>query len=594
MGRYSASLFPHIQPIATEISRLRCFLTLIVDERIQEDQDNRGIEPLPNLDFKFVTANTLVGLPGTQADNQIGLFEDAVGIKELKELRDMFFNASGSEREQLKLQFVQTQNKMFQKLISENIRGHAELTTKLTTWDPFNHKTASWFDHEWMFGIKDGFDIVIANPPYIKERNNKSVFDLVNNSSFGKKYHQGKMDFWYYFLHKAVDIVKKDGIISFITSRYWLNSAGAKKLIQRVSSELSFVNFVDIGKLKVFDDVAGQHMVAVYQKSKYRDSFIYKKLENDLSDINKNTNTNNLKVERLSNQDLYSKNGDIILDSRYRNLQDCIPLGNIVEISQGVVQNPNRISRKTAQKYKLRQGEGVFVLNDSEYASIQPLTKEELLYVKDFYDEKDINKYSFFKNGREHLLYLTKANCLDITRLPNLERHLRKYIKVMQERRETKKGTIAWFQLHWPREEKYFEGEKIVIPSMFLKSNATLISETSYFGLSTNLIIEKDKNYELKYILSIINSEFGLSWFYKNGKKRGIGVDIGVEKLRTFPIKIASVIEQKPFIDRVDVILALTSSRDYKLNDEKIEKVKLIERELDSMVWKLYGVIEGK
>ena len=69
---------------------------------------------------------------------------------------------------------------------------------------------------------------------------------------------------------------------------------------------------------------------------------------------------------------------------------------------------------------------------------------------------------------------------------------------------------------------------------------------------------------------------------------------IGVEKLRTFPIKIASVIEQKPFIDRVDVILALTSSRDYKLNDEKIEKVKLIERELDSMVWKLYGVIEGK
>src|SRR6266567_2719936 len=145
-----------IQPIATEISRLRCFLTLVVDERIQEDLENRGIEPLPNLDFKFVTANS-----------QIGLFEDDAGIRELKELRDMFFNASGTERDQLKLQFVQAQNRMFQRLISEGRRGHAELTTKLTTWDPFSHKSASWFDPEWMFGIKKGFDVVIANPPYI-------------------------------------------------------------------------------------------------------------------------------------------------------------------------------------------------------------------------------------------------------------------------------------------------------------------------------------------------------------------------------------------------------------------------------------------
>ncbi len=156
-----------IQPIATEISRLRCFLTLVVDERIQEDLENRGIEPLPNLDFKFVTANSLIGLPGSQENSQIGLFEDDAGIRELKELRDMFFNASGTERDQLKLQFVQAQNRMFQRLISEHRRDHADLTTKLTTWDPFSHKSSSWFDPEWMFGVKKGFDIVIANPPYI-------------------------------------------------------------------------------------------------------------------------------------------------------------------------------------------------------------------------------------------------------------------------------------------------------------------------------------------------------------------------------------------------------------------------------------------
>jgi hypothetical protein len=96
----------------------------------------------------------------------MGLFEDDQGIKELKEVRDMFFNASGFERDQLKLQFVQTQNRMFQKLINEGLRGHADMTAKLTTWDPFSHKSADWFDPEWMFGIKDGFDVVIANPPY--------------------------------------------------------------------------------------------------------------------------------------------------------------------------------------------------------------------------------------------------------------------------------------------------------------------------------------------------------------------------------------------------------------------------------------------
>jgi len=157
-----------IQPIATEISRLRCFLTLVVEERIQEGLENRGIEPLPNLDFKFVTANSLIGLPGSQVNSQGGLFEDAAGIEELRELRDMFFNASGTERDQLKLQFVQTQNRMFQRLISEGRTSHAELTTKLSTWDPFSHKSAPWFDPEWMFGIIEGFDIVIANPPYFQ------------------------------------------------------------------------------------------------------------------------------------------------------------------------------------------------------------------------------------------------------------------------------------------------------------------------------------------------------------------------------------------------------------------------------------------
>ena len=128
------------------------------------------------------------------------------------------------------------------------------------------------------------------------------------------------------------------------------------------------------------------------------------------------------------------------------------------------------------------------------------------------------------------------------------------------------------------------------MPSMFNKPTATLISEPAYFGLSTNLMILSDKNYDLRYILSIINSKFALDWFYKNGKKRGVGIDIGVGKLRLFPIKIADKDKQKSLIEMVDKILAITKTEDYLDNPAKQEKVKEYENKIDQMVYKLYDL----
>jgi len=196
-----------------------------------------------------------------------------------------------------------------------------------------------------VFHDKGGFDVVIANPPYLKERDNKNVFEAISKNRWGKQWHQGKMDFWYFFLHKSMDIVKKSGVISFITSRYWLNSAGAKKLILRVKEQLSFVVFVDIGKLKVFDEVAGQHMVAVYLKSKDRDAFIYKKLENDFSDIDKQYDTDNLTIKIFKNSTLYFED-NIQLDADALHYTNVVRIGSIFDISQGVVQNPDKSQRK--------------------------------------------------------------------------------------------------------------------------------------------------------------------------------------------------------------------------------------------------------
>ncbi len=549
-----------IDPGAVEIAKLRLWLSLVVDE-----DDIKNIKPLPNLEYKIVRGNSLIGFPENW-DSQIS--------KEIEELKHKFFSETNTSKK------IELKKHIDDKL---NYRYENSLKT-------FGYKID--FDFKMVFSEvfhqKGGFDVVIANPPYLKERDNRKVFESANNSDFGKKYHQGKMDYWYYFLHKAIDVVRKEGIISYITSRYWLNSSGAKKLIQRVKNELSFIHFIDIGKLKVFDEVAGHHMVAIYQRQ-MKEQFIYKQLVNDLSDIYSDIDTENVQIKFLSNKNVFCDTDEIILDKSFYNYTNTINLGAITDITQGVVQNPDKVSGKFASKFKLNKGDGVFVLTKNEFDQIE-LSKDEMKYIKYFYDEIDYSKYRFNKDDYKILIYITKNNCKNINKFPGIKNHLICFKKIMDQRRETKKGTIKWFQLHWPRNEKYFNNNKIVIPSMFRTRQATYVEDEAYFGLSTNIIIQKNEKYSLKYIVAILNSKFAEKWFYLNGKKRGAGVDIGVQKLRQFPIKNIDNNKQKPFIALVNTILATTESEDYTENPQKQAKVKVLEAEIDQMVYQLYDL----
>ena len=250
-----------IQPVACQIAKLRFFISLAIEQEPAQNAENFGIKPLPNLETRFISANTLIGLTAQRmlTSNTARDLE-----RELSDNRERHFHAN--TRQQKRACKVKDEELRAELAAELKHFGMSDTDAKrITHWDPYDQNTtAGWFDSEWMFGITDGFDVVIGNPPYLKEQNNKYVFEPVKKNQWGKQWHQGKMDYWYFFLHKAIDIVSKSGVVSYITSRYWLNSSGAKKLIRRVRDELSFISFVDIGKLKVFDEVVGQHMVAVY------------------------------------------------------------------------------------------------------------------------------------------------------------------------------------------------------------------------------------------------------------------------------------------------------------------------------------------
>ena len=121
---------------------------------------------------------------------------------------------------------------------------------------------------------------------------------------------------------------------------------------------------------------------------------------------------------------------------------------------------------------------------------------------------------------------------------------------------------------------------------MFGKPNFTYDDKNLFVGMSYNVIISKNST-NLLFILALLNSSYASDWFYKNAKHRGIGVDVGVDKLRTFPIPTATKEQQQEIITLVDKILAAKKQDSFT---DTTEWEKLI----DQKVYELYGLTEDE
>jgi len=143
--------------------------------------------------------------------------------------------------------------------------------------------------------------------------------------------------------------------------------------------------------------------------------------------------------------------------------------------------------------------------------------------------------------------------------------------------------------LHRDRSSKInpFDLPKLICPGMFKKPHFTFDDKKYYVGFSFSVIWQKNKDYDLKYLLALLNSKLGEYWFNTNGKKRGVGVDIGVKVFRQFPVKITSESVQKSLVNLVDKALDLKKDN---IDSETIG----IENEIDKIVFELYGITEDE
>jgi anti-anti-sigma regulatory factor len=270
-----------IQPIAAEISKLRCFLTLIVDGNIDDSKPNRGIEPLPNLEFKFVTADTLLQLP--QEEDSGGLFHSNDGLDKLQKIRLEYLQSFGKEKDELKERFLKIQKDIFKQQLGYGAGmkpGNKAL--KISEWNPFGHDKTYWFDAEWMFGLTDGFDIVIGNPPYIQLQ--KSGGEL--SKRYGPK-EEGKGrtkkitpslyqtfdsmgDIYCLFYERGYQLLKPQGRLCFITSNKWMRAGYGENTRNFFAENTNPELLIDFAGVKVFESATVDTNILMFSKVKNR------------------------------------------------------------------------------------------------------------------------------------------------------------------------------------------------------------------------------------------------------------------------------------------------------------------------------------
>ena len=262
-----------IQNIATQISKLRFFISLICDCEKDTAKPNFGIPTLPNLETKFVTADSLLSLKQKKVEEQLDLFADnkdsSINIKkhELLDIRRTHFRAkTARQKKNLQKQDEVLRNELLE-LIRENELFAPEDAKQLAKWNPYDQNgKADFFDAEWMFNMSEGFDIVIGNPPYIQLQN--------NGGELAKKYEGCEYktfartgDIYCLFYERGWQLLKKGGHLCFITSNKWMRAGYGEKTREFFATKTNPQLLIDFAGVKIFESATVDTNILLFSKS---------------------------------------------------------------------------------------------------------------------------------------------------------------------------------------------------------------------------------------------------------------------------------------------------------------------------------------
>lgn len=250
-----------IQPIAIQISKLRFFISLLVEQNKKEDQPNFGIEPLPNMDFKLVAANTLIAPP--QEDKNIGgLFADQNEFFDRFEAlaHDYFTlhtpDAKKQKKKEIEALIISKVEEKKKTILRQADVGKkaTQIEESLKLWESypnlFKEKAVGFFETPYFFPkVKDGFDVVIGNPPYV----------LVKDDYLKSNYlsaNDGKINLYKVFIEQSFNLLRKSGVMYFINPNTYLTSNDSKKIRSLIINEKQIIDIIEYSeKDSVFENV---------------------------------------------------------------------------------------------------------------------------------------------------------------------------------------------------------------------------------------------------------------------------------------------------------------------------------------------------
>ena len=510
---------------AVDIARLRFWLSLVVDEPKPQ--------PLPNLSFKIVCANTLIPLGKPKGD--LGLTNEIAD--QIEAIREKYFTANKDAKKHLEMQFRNLQNKLWTTAKEWATAADVEIYKKISEFNPFADKSCSWFDPWWMFGVKDGFDIVIGNPPYVQVKQIEPYFKKIYHDIY--EFAIGRFNLFYFFIELSKKLTKNKAITSYIIPDRLLLNTQCIELRSWLLNKQTILEIVSFDEF-VFENAVVDSIILTYKNTINSATTLIAKNNVNLKNINTkvviNITITYFKDSPNNQFDLnYSLSKSEILNQLLKNT---IKLGEISETRDGIIQ--------------------------SKIPDVLFLTENENEYCEKLLFGKDISKYEL-----------------------NFNNNWVNYQPEEMMKIEIERGG-GGLRL---RVREIFESNKILTRQTADSIIATIDTNNYFYSNTIHGTIIKDDTFEIKFILSILNSNV-LKYYYRQTTSEGgkVFAQVKIEILRQMPIKITEKLKQTSFVILVDYLLHLYNKENpaILLHTENSRIASHLEDILNMMVYELY------
>lgn len=620
-----------INPNSCEITKLRLWIELLKHSFYQsfDDGNYHDLKTLPNIDINIKCGNSLVSYFETGKslshypnikermgkykrivkDYKEGFYTDKSHInQEIKNLKISFKNFCFADKFKKEMKSFNDKCEKYSKkygnflaVDDENLKFF--VSANLTLFD-FDEKEATKefanlkkeYDNifnlesnhpfEWRFEFPEildddgnfkGFDLIIGNPPYIKENDNK---DLFTNTKKLRTY-QGKMDIWYHFVGRGFDILKNNGYLAFIATNNWVTNSGAKKLRNIVLEESQILSLVDFSSFMVFDSASIQTMIMQFQKIKPPKNYEFHFAKITTQTPIYEDVINLLKNEKTQNNEILSIN---LTPKKFIDKTLNFTKSDYEELFNKI----QKYGKFYLEESEVAQGivpaiDEAFVIKDKNVFS-----KNEQCFIKEYYTGLSGKFYSSFTD--KYLIYLSNKNYSgNLDDLPNLKQHFQKYKEILKESKiKYKTPNKPYFYLHREREEKFFKkGEEKIISQVRYIEPIFVYSNENFYG-SRALFFIQTCRINLKYLTGVLNSKLIAFWLKHKGKIQGNLFKIDKEPLLNIPVVNINSKNEKlanKLISLVDEILKV-KEQDKNANTQELEN------KINSLVYKLYNLTE--